>query len=211
MFIAISICWRKFFSINLELHAAPKKQTAQTITDICHFMRFRKFDVSKPNPWEYPSRYPYIILEGPGRPLSANEVGQIKVKRESWRPSRIAHDLNILLKNNIGKTVQFQLQNPGNYYDNFDELPKPFIAEIKDVVVERVLDFDIEFDQLFIFLSNLTLLNGEGVFKEYNYDYETLLKLQENKQYKLNFNAVTNFSIEQVSFWKKLFVKKNVS
>ena len=140
-------------------------------------MRFRKIEITKPNPWQYPSRYPYFLLEGHPKPLSENEKRLIKEKREAWSPSKKAIDLHKLLNSWKGRNVLLQLENPENYYDSPEDHPVPFIAQIKEVIVESVLDSDIAFDQLFIFLSNLRHLNGESIFKEINYDYLTLLEV----------------------------------
>jgi len=174
-------------------------------------MRFRKFDIPNPHPWKYPSQYPYFNLEGSSRPLSEREKLQIKTDREAWCPSRAAHSLFELLKSSLGKKLLLQVQNPANYYDTPNELPEPFVAELKDVTTERVLDGDIEFDQLFVLLSNPRLMSGESIFNEYNYDYHTLLKPQEGRDYRLNFSAVVELSVEQVSFWKQFFKSKNGS
>lgn len=141
--------------------------------------------------------------------MSEDENRLIKEKREAWIPSKKAIDLYKLLNSWKDRNALFQLENSNIYYDSPDDHPEPFIAQIRDVIVESVLDSDIAFDQLFIFLSNPRHLNGESIFKEINYDYLTLLELQGNGDYKINFNAVTKFSVEQVSFWKKLFTKKN--
>ena len=143
--------------------------------------------------------------------MSENVQRQIKASREFWRPSKIANDLNKLAKGNIGKTILLQVENPENYYDTPDELPQPFIAELDDVIIEKLFDHDLEFDQLFIIIFNPRYLNRENIFTEYNYDYETLLKPQNGNYYKLNFNAVIKFSIKKTSFWAHIFKRKTAA
>lgn len=173
-------------------------------------MRFLKLYIPTPNPWRYPSRYPYFLLEGTGKPLTEDEKRQIKRDREAWQPSKIANDLSNVLKNNIGNTLWLQLENPDNYYDSPSERPKPFIAFLENVTIEKLLDQDVEFEQLYVTLSNPILLNRKSIFNEFNYDYETLFKPLNGESYKLNFNTVLKFGVKKKSFWEKLY-KKNDS
>lgn len=170
-------------------------------------MKFLNLNIPTPNPWRYPSRYLYFLLEGAGKPLTEGEKIQIKRDREAWKPSEIANDLFELLKNNIGNTLLLQIENPENYYDSPSERPKPFIAFLENVTIEKLLDHDVEFEQLFLILSKPTLLNRKSIFKEFNYDYETLLIPFNGDCYKLNFYTVLKFGIKKKSFWEKLFQK----
>jgi len=168
-------------------------------------MRFKKIFISKPNPWEFPSRYPYINLEGPARQLSNKENKRIMRDRRMWHPSETATELYQTVKRNFGKTLVLRIENSKNYYDSVEDLPKEFIAELKDAFIEKIKDVDMEFEQFFILLSNPRYLNGDSIFKEYNFDYNTLIKEDKLGDYRLNFSSIVKLSVKQNSIWSRFF------